>query len=224
MPVTATHLTSGGGQNPAATSFATASISPSANKLVVVCVHSHDNAGGDPSTPTISGASMTWTQIVTKRGTSDNAHRITLFRALSASPGSGALTINFSTTQNEVLWSILEFSTINPGGTNGANAIVQSATNASSSTGTSGSVTLSAFSNSANATFGFIIVQQTSGQIIEGSGFTEINEYLSFDNIHTEYKQTNDTGVDWTWTNSSHWLAAALELKIKSGGNFLGLL
>jgi len=55
---------------------------------------------------------MTWTQIATRRDTSsDGTRRVTMFRALNASPGSGALTIDFAgQSQANCAWSLDEFS------------------------------------------------------------------------------------------------------------------
>src|SRR3990172_1754051 len=83
------------------TEYTTASISPSANRLILVMVHSRDNSAPH-SVPTVSGLSLTWNQVVTKTQTDGGGtvgNTVTVFRALSSSPGSGALTISFASTQ-----------------------------------------------------------------------------------------------------------------------------
>lgn len=214
MAVTATHLTTDG-TDVDATSFTTASISPSANKLVLVAVMSA--FAGGPTTPTVSGAGMTWTQVATD--TVANT-RLTIFRALDASPGSGALTIDFGAeSEQRIAWSISEFDGIDTGGTNGANAIVQTASNTIvytvASTGIT--VTLAAFGKASNATFG-VVGMRAGGNpaITEGTGFTELGEATTgaeLGRIETQWRNDNDTSVDWTWASTlSDIVGIAIEL------------
>ena len=193
----------------AATSFTTASISPTANKLILLAVGSANVASNNA--PTVTGAGMTWTQVATSID-SATRRRVTLFRALSASPGSGALTIDFAgTTHNNCQWSVIEFSGIDTGGTNGANAIVQSVTNTSTG-GTSATVTLAAFGAAGNATFGALRQANGTG-ISPGSGFAELHETVFTGTLESEFRNDNDTSVDWTWSGSSIWNALAVEIK-----------
>lgn len=210
--VTATHLlTAGGGVT--ASSFVTASISPGANQLIILFVHSHRNGGGNPNIPTVTGAGMTWTQVATKLGTVDTSHRVTMFRALSPSPGSGALTIDFAAqNQDETIWSISEFAGVDTSGTNGANAVVQSGT--LDGTGTSLTITLSAFSNTNNATHGVVTAQDT---VTKGANFVELANYNNFDIIESEWASSNQTAVNWTFGNSTNAFAIAIEIKASLG-------
>jgi hypothetical protein len=129
-PIKQYRLTNGSSTTDA-TSFATASISPTGGRLVLAWVI--NTKATTPDTPTISGGGMTtWTQVATVLyGTiASPTYRITLFRALQAVPGSATATIDFGgVTQTACIWVIQEFANVQVTGANGADALVQSATN-----------------------------------------------------------------------------------------------
>jgi hypothetical protein len=218
MAVTATHLTTA--QNgSAATSYTTASISPTANRLVLVAV-GHQVSSGTVNTPTISGAGMTWTQVATKISSKGTLRRLTVFRALSASPGSGALTIDLGgQSQIRCGWSIAEFDGIDTGGTNGADAIVQSASNdvTDNASTTSLTVTLSAFSHVDNATYGAIRFGGSSNTdaLTFGSGFTQLGIINGSASYQSQFKASNDTTVDWTYNNTA-WYNQGIAIELKA--------
>lgn len=206
MAVVATHLTTDS-SGTSASSYATASISPTTNRLVLVAVRA--NNAGSITTPTLSGAGMTWVEVDHIEFASGQAN-VTLFRSLSASPGSGALTIDFgAATIQQCHWSIVEFSGINTSGTNGSGAIVQNATNFNDGgTSTGITVTLAAFGNVNNATFGAVGYSNTAA-ITEGSGFTELAENnANSRTIETEFRNDNDTSVDWSWASATPFVGA----------------
>lgn len=221
MAVTATALTTS--QGTSATSFNTASISPSSNKLVVLTVG--NKFAGVPNTPTATGNSLTWTQIATRRSSSDTSLRITMFRAMGASPSSGAITIDFAgQTQANCEWSATEFGNVKTSGTNGADAVVQEADNDASGTATGITVTLGAFANANNATHG-VVITNTSLGITAGSGFTELGNSASNQTIESEWKNSSDTSVDWSWASSSNAVdAMAIEIALSQSGGFFAIL
>ena len=220
--ITAQNLTSGGGGT--GNTATTASISPGANRLVIVTVQSYLN-GGSPATPTVSGASMTWVQIATRQSSSASEWRITLFRGLSASPGSGALTIDFGGTNNQTQWSVDEFDNVSLGGTNGSAAVIQAASNDSSGTSTGITVTLGTFSGVNNATFGALVQAGVNATVAVGSGFTLLINTQNNGRVVTEWKGSNDTGVDWTWSSATEKsIAMAIEIKAESAGGFFAFM
>jgi hypothetical protein len=204
-----------------ATSFVTGSISPKANLLEILAVES--NATATANVPTVTGASMTWTQVMTYIDvTSPNTRRITVFRALSPNPGSGALTIDFAgQTNNNCIWSVNECSGIDLSGSNGSGAIVQTASNENSGTQTGITVTLATLSNSLNAAFGFIR-KNTATALTKGSNFTELsNDTFGTTTCEAEWA-VNQTAVNWTWgSESAVSIAIAIEIKAALGGAFL---
>lgn len=185
-------------QNSAATSYATASVSPVANALTILAVASQ--FAGTSNTPTATGASMTWAQIATGADATNN-RRVTLFRALSASPGSGAVTIDFAgQSQSNAAWSIESCTGTDTSGTNGSGAVVQSgtATHDSGTSSTGLTVALSALGSANNATYGMVRANGGSA-IVAGSGFTALSNQTTI-RVHSEWK-LNDANVAWTWAS-----------------------
>lgn len=184
-----------------ATSYVTSSITPTANNLLEACVASQVSSGG-VNIPTLTGDGVTWVEVTHEKDYTGN-RQITLFRALSASPSSGALTADFAgQTQLRAGWTVSQFSGVDTSGSNGSGAIVQSAvastTDALAVAGIN--VNLSAFSNVNNATFG--CVREGAGNTItQGSGFTQLAQSVSSATYQSEWKAINDTSVDWTWAS-----------------------
>lgn len=197
-------------------SAVTGSISPSSNKLLTTIIAS--NRSGGQNTPTITGASMTFNLIGSVSST-DN--RISIFRSLSASPGSGALTIDFAgQSQNNVFWSIAEFGGVPTTGINGADAVVQFATNTAGSANNL-AVTLAAFAKNNNVTYGGIY---TNAEVLftKGANFTEVAQHQHFHTIETEWANNTQTNVNWTLDFSDQLAAIAIEIAtINAGGAFL---
>lgn len=211
MAIAAGHLTSSA-DNTDASSYTTASISPSGSALVLAAVANvHPTAAG---TVTLSGNGLTWVEVatVTLDGTE---RRLTLFRAMGASPSAGAVTITLSNTAESCAWSIVELSGVATGGTNGSAAVVQSATN-SAVDAASLVVTLAAFADAvANAAFG-AFAKNGSVAIDPGSGFTELGEGAATTpavRAQSEWKSGQDTSVDASQaTGTGNWGGIAVEV------------
>lgn len=192
----------------------TASISPSAGTLVLVAVGSN-KPSTVPNEPTVSGLSMTWTLIGTVLGNS-NQLRMTLFRGV-ANGNSGTLTISHGgQNQQNIYWGISQVASADTGGTNGSNAIVQSATGNGNEV-TTFLVTLSSFQKVTNATFG-AVYHNTNQDTSPGSGFTEVGEADGAHQLQSEFKEANDTSVDWSVAGNAKYVAIAVELKILLSG------
>lgn len=161
------------------TSYVTASVAPSANALVVVAVVYADN-GSIVTSPTLTGGGMTtWTLIIEKLFGLDR-RRIAFYRALQASPGSGTITMDFGAdTMTGCMWSVFEITGVDPSGTNGSGAVVQSdSTSHASGSGAAhaDTVTLSAFGSADNrpvAAFG--AEQNSTTEWTEEAGYTQIH-------------------------------------------------
>jgi hypothetical protein len=205
----------------AGTSATTASISPSANKLILASVSSRRNDSVDPLAPSLSGNGLTWVQVnsIVYDTSSTSRRTVTTFRALGSSPSAGTVTIDFgANSQDEICWSIDEVTNADTSGTNGSGAIVQSVTNKDETgTATSLTMTLAAFSNTLNATYGVLSNGNgTSETANAGGGFSMLGTaQASTDNLstYTEFKSTNDTGVDFTWTTGIVAGGIAIEIK-----------
>lgn len=203
------------GNNADATSYATTSISPGPNSLILAWVYSIATTA--PNTPTASGNGLTWVEVDSQLD-SASLRRITLFRAMGT-PTPGAVTFDFSgQTQTGCAWSIAELTGVDTSGSNGSGAIVQSAKNASAGNATSLTVTLAAFGSADNFTLGgFGVPLNTASLPAAGSGFTLIgqrNQSTPNLSIGSEYLAGNDTSVDMTSAASSiPWVGIAAEIK-----------
>lgn len=208
MAITMATLTSGN-NTVDATSFTTASITPTANSLVLLALAYTKTP---PAVPTITGNGLTWVNVTSVSYNSIAAPgiQIAVFRAMGASPSAGTVAISFGgATQLGCAWSFAEFAGVDQTGTNGSGAVVQSATNATDSTTATLTVTLSAFGSSNNVTYGAYGAQAAAVQGV-GTGFTLIHEtgYPTPNNrLLAEWKNANDTSV--TFTPSTTGLQAA---------------
>lgn len=207
MALNGTHLTQGGDTNAALASIiVTASVSPTADALIVITIGESVNQ----TRPTVTGNGITYTFV---GGIETGLRRHHVFRGLAASPTTGVITLDYGAGQpNALAWTVDEITGVNTGGTNGSAAIRQVTTNSGS--GVTGSVTLAAFDNAANGTFGAFHsdVLTTS---TPGTGFTELSDVNVDDPPHTlavNWRNDNDTVVDNTWALTGAWRALAFEI------------
>ena len=210
--VTSTLLTSGGnGVNQAV--YTTASIAPAANALVTVAVLGRNGSGA--ATPTIAGGGMsTWTQVasVDFNTTTTPLSRLTVFRAMSASPGSGPVTITYSGSQSNAQWVVTQWTGVDQTGSNGSGAIGQTGT-AQGNAVTTLNVPLAAFANTNNVGFG---LAGAAGTVTPGSGFTELGEGTSGESMVVEGEWgVNKNAIAASWASSN---AGLLGIEIKAGG------
>lgn len=177
-----------------ASSYTTASISPTAGRLVLVAVAVRISSG-TPNVPTVTGASMTWFQIRTEVS---GTRRLTIFVGVSVSPGSGVLTIDFAgQTQGTCGWSIAESPDVNFD----PSFLVQQNGATDTGTDTGMTITLSSFGSTSNAAYG-AIARASNAATTEGSGFSELSDQSSSEGLalQTQWK-LNDNTVDWSWSS-----------------------
>ena len=203
--------------------YTTASITPAPNTLVLLAVLGRMAGGVSPSPVVTGGGMATWTLVgsVAFDALGSPTRRLTLYRAMSATPGSGPLTITFSGTQSNAQWIVSQWSGVELSGVNGAGAIVQTGT-AGSNAATGLNVTLNPFASPNNAAYGAFGVSRTTAVVNPGSGFTEISEQPSGEttpgDLQAEWR-TNDNTVDASWGSLSLTAAAvAVEIKSSSAG------
>jgi len=221
--VAGTHLTAGG-NTVNQTSYTTASITPTANNLVLAWVT--NTRGATPATPTLSGNGLTWVRVATVAwGTiAAPTARTTLFRAMGAAPTAGAVTINFGagSTQNGCAWTIEQFGGVDTSGTNGSGAVVQSVTgSANNSPAATGlSIPLAALGDPTNATAGgFSNRVNSATSISAGASYTAFTgaAYAAPDtSIVAEWRATGSTTVNVTQSAVSHIGGIAVEIKVSS--------
>lgn len=211
MAIGVSLLTEGNGVS--ASSHTTASITPSANALVLVFVCTTTSTSNVPS---LSGNGLTWVAHYGPVNYSGDGTQ-TVFRAMGASPSSGAVTISHTVASN-CRWIIVEFTGVNTSGTNGSGAIQQSTAN-SNYGGTSVTVTLGAFSSADNATCGGFWANRNTTPT-GGSGFAILgSQQANNRRLAHEYKLANDTTVDMSYSNSGNQHGWAAEIKVAAAAD-----
>jgi hypothetical protein len=217
-PGTITHalLTSGHDVNNQQV-YTTASIAPAPNALVTVAVLTHQSSSAAPS-PTLTGGGMaSWTVVasVAYNGTTP-LDRLTIYRAMSASPGSGPITITSSVTVSNCQWIVSQWSGVDGSGTNGSGAIVQ--TGSASGTSVNGlTVNLAAFASANDVAYGAFGAASATAVISAGSGFTTIDQQPSGEGTVGDVlaeRAVNLPAVAATWSSKN---AGALGVEIKAG-------
>lgn len=216
MALAVTALASGADED-TSSSATSAPISPSGNALVVCDVLNLNNDfSSPPNTPTVSGNGLTWVQVATVTYAdygSGDLLRLTRFRAMGASPSSGAVTITCSAAQGLIAYSIYEITGVDTSGTNGSGAVVQTATD-ETALATALTVSLAAFGSPNNMAIGAFGYGADTGSLTAGSGFTTIHDVAAAggDVVFTEYR-LNDTTVDITHTDIQALGGIASEIK-----------
>lgn len=190
--ITFTHLDTNSSTTDS-TTFTTASISPTANKLVLVAVTSGRLSSATPQRPSgVAGAGLTFTLVAASDFQAvTQARTLTVWRAMSSSPSSGALTISFANTHGSCVWSVIQVTGASTAGSNGSGAIVQSKTGIGADPSTTLSVVLdSAVEHAKNVALASY-ASATNNTYTAGTGYTLIGqdlETLASASIATEYK------------------------------------
>lgn len=215
MAVTSTHLTTGSDTTNQTTPYATASISPTAGRLVLAAVAVTVGVSPTPAL-TLSGCGLTWVQV---DQTVAGARTVHLFRAMGGSPTTGSLSIagDGTTTMTSALWTVSEFAGVDTSGTNGSGAIVQSV-NAKPANGTSVSVALPSAITSGNASFGAVAVSVAEAPAA-GAGWTglgSIAQTAPTTGLLGEWAAVGQQNVAASWTTSASPFVVGVE--IKAGG------
>lgn len=213
--VTATLLTSNY-DNVDGTVYSTATITPSANNLILLYTAARKSATPRPLPPTASGNGLTWVGFATVAHTG-NLTSSAIFRALGTSPSTGVVSIEWPETVIGCGYSVIEFANVDGSGTNGSDAVVQFKTQAMLSGSTVITANLDAFTDERNATYGGFAIQLNQN-VNPGDGFTEVsdNSGTTPDFVHaSEFRNDNDTSVDFTWT-TSHATGGMIAVEIKA--------
>jgi Invasin, domain 3 len=199
--------------------YTTASIAPAANTLVTIAVIGHTSTAASPS-PTVTGGGMSaWVEVATTtfNSVATPLKRMSIFRAMSAAPGSGPITISFPTTESNAAWVVSQWSGVDQTGTNGSGAIVQTVTNRADAVSSIGA-SLAALGSPNNVAYGVVGTNGSAVGINPGAGFTEISEQKPAEGTATIIAAlfgTNQTAPSASWTGS--FAAAILAVEIKAG-------
>jgi hypothetical protein len=185
--------------------YTTPSISPAPNALITVAVLGHRTPAASAS-PTISGGGVaSWTEVatVTFDAVGVPLKRLTVYRAMSATPGSGPITITFNAGQSHALWVVSQWEGVNTSGVNGEGAIVQSGSLAADEV--SGlTLNLAPFSHPNNAAYGLFGVRSYHPTVAPGNGFVEVADHGSIEGppsaLQAQWSLNDDT-INAFWNN-----------------------
>lgn len=204
---TPTVLTTGTGGT-GGTSYNTASISPSSNKLILVAVYNR-RSGAAGTNAALTGNGLTYTQVVSDVATDGSNTRFSIFRAMGTSPTSGAITISFSgITQQECHWQVVEWA-----GTLGTAALAcpqgKAVSNTNNTTSMSGSLDTS-ITKVNNATYGGMgLVDVIGSGITPGDSETELADQTSSSSglnwrSQFQWKQGTDSNMAWGYASGGN--------------------
>ena len=195
-----------------ATSYATASFTPTAGAIIFVLVNSR-NATVVPAAPTVTraGGAETFTQIDSAAGWVANRTRLTLFKSSAAAASAGAITFDFSgVTQTQCSWIVVEQT--------GQDTTTPTLNNDNSiGSGTTGSLTFAAFGDAVN-NYGIAgYAHQTVEDIVPdtGNSWAESAQVDSSEQgicIALHYRAGEDTTPTATWATSQSWGAVGCEV------------
>lgn len=214
MAIAASLLTAGSSFTDT-TTYATGSITPTANRLVLAAFASNVfSLGNTPVSPSIVGNSLSWSLVASLNfefGGGFTNSNLSVFRALNSGPNTSAISITYSIKIDTCAWAIAEFSGIDTSGANGSAAVVQSAVGSASTSATC-IVSLAAFANANNATYGVFAVTDTSAgtiSISQGAGFTL---------LATTGQEWCSIGLEWVNSNQTTVLMSTPAAKQGMGG------
>ena len=201
-----------------ATSYATASVSPTANALLVGWIWNSKASAPDAGTPgngfAISGL---WTLVQDITSPSDNARLQVWWALASGTPGSGTFSVDFgANTQIGGIIGIAEWT-----GFDTSTPIPQSAEDTAPAGSTSGSITLpGALAAATSQCFAIIGVNSTGAITPNGSEIEIVEEGHTAPNrrLQAQY-EVNDTNSTWTFTSSA---AGMIAMEIKEAVGIVG--
>lgn len=219
MAVAVTLLTSGSGGS-STDPHVTASVSPSDDATMLLCVTNRD-VGGAPN-PTVTGGSLTWTEIAEvhhdQAGTNSFMY---IFRAeTGSSPGSFTVSIAYGTAPAVGnIWQVVEITETDLTTDNG---LVQFNTAFVDGTNTTETTTFGSTPATNGIIFSFCSIQDSSEETFTvDSGFTLLKEQdvANQEQLATQYEigGSPDTGVAAEWSGSGGPIGM-ISLEIKAGG------
>jgi hypothetical protein len=141
--------------------------------------------------------------------------RLSVFRALSPSPGSGTVKITFAGVQANCQWIVSQWQGVETSGTNGSGAIAQSGS-ARGDNVNGLTVALGAFADPNDVAYGVFGVRSSVASITPGAGFTEIAKPASGETppsaLEAE-RSAGDNTIDARWTGLN---GGALGIEIRA--------
>lgn len=213
MPVSPTLLTSGSAG--AGTPASSASITPPGSQLIEIDVELRASTNIlTANNVTVTGCGLTWVQV---SEVVINDRMIAVFRAMGASPSTGALSLAYGGTGTVLswTWATRSWTGVDTSGTNGSGAVGTPGT-ASTGSGSTLGVTIPGTPATGDVTFAVIMTEDDSLTLTQAAPFLSINHVTGSD---TQEMAVWDSGQDqtesWTWTPSTK-VAAIIGFIIKA--------
>jgi hypothetical protein len=210
-------------------SYATASVSPAGDRLILAIAQSTRNGTTCASSElsSVTGNGLTWVFVNRQCHSSAVAptHTVEIYRSMGASPSSGAVTLDYgANAQLNAAWAIVECTGVDTGGSNGADAVVQSAITLSEP-GTAINATLAAFGSAGNATLAAFGLDDNIAATVEGS-FTHLADEQVSDGgndqaLHVSFLASSDTSPSASFTSIDVG-TVAIEIKAAVSSNIGG--
>lgn len=203
-----------------ARSYATASVTPTANRLVLVAVIAfRETVALQPPQPTVTGNGITYDLVRAQDVQSTGADRSTMwvFRGMSAAPTAGAITINFGVAPvliRACAWSVSESSVdVVTSGTNGVGAIVGSNSASNASVTNTQSASFSPAMTAGNAGYCAVGIMAALPQTPR-AGWTELADVTgaSAASLEAQYIAGTDTAGSSTWATTT--VAGAIVVEV----------
>lgn len=202
-----------------ATSYTTASLSPTGSSLLVIGIVGA--VSGAPPTPTVTGFSATWTAVQSSAFDVAGTQRtlFTFSAQLGASPGTGTIGISFGvTSMSGAGWSVVQIT--------GHNTSAPTRLPVENhSTGTSQSATLAALADTANVALAFVASDEavtfTAGNTFtmlgQATGAAPVQAIGSLWKLNATNPATTSTG-----TTGQSWGMVAVEIQVVPAAPVLG--
>jgi hypothetical protein len=226
MPApTFTNLTSGGTAT-GATSFTTASVAPTGNRLLLVSIHAYIGSGSiEPPAPTVGGNGIRYELIREQQIDTAGTDRATLFvyRGMTASPATGTILLDFGTvTITKIVWSVDQSDANVATGNNGAQAILTSAGSESVSTVTTQPTNFPQTMGAGNSGFFACGMQSTETQTPRAS-WTELGDVGTINSvcIETQYIAGTDTAGSSSWVTAARAGSIVIEVTPVDSGSVI---
>jgi len=208
--ITSTVLTSGSSSTDAL--FAeTATITPQPNRALFAAIESGTAAG---AAPTASGNGLTWVQVATVPF-ANNARRLTVFRAMHASPTTGRIRFTFPQVQASFAWSVIQLDGVDTTGTAGSGATVQAVMSAVQGA-TTIAASLAPLKHPNNVMLAFVGLNQNT-RVTPDADFTELTDSaIGSAALRLESQSAvNQISCTPTFSTAS---AAIVAIEVQSGG------
>jgi len=196
------------------TTAVTASVTPGVNRVVYAAFMSALAAG--PVAPSsVAGNGLTWVQVNSIAFHTSSARRITVFRALGASPSAGAITATWAVGQTSKQWSVIECAGVDTSGTNGSGATVQNVTTTATAA-TTVTNTLAALAGPLSVHLAWTGISNGNTTITNDGDFAELADTTVVTGVGTFESEwaAAQAPVTPTWASSAS--AGVLSVEVKA--------